>query len=115
MLASLRRINTSVAAAAARPLMGNLPCAAAAPNFAAAGSSSPTNANVVVSHGVFAPTPTVLYAHWYSGRKRVHRIARDLRFHPKFSVANIGRNRYSRRVHYKTNRWNYREAYKDMP
>lgn len=80
----------------------------------AACSSSPTT-TTPVAHGLFSATPTALYAHWYSGRKRVHRIARDLRYHPKFSVSNVGRNRYSRRVHFKTNRWNYREAYKDMP
>uniref|UniRef100_A0A7S1QVJ6 Uncharacterized protein n=1 Tax=Neobodo designis TaxID=312471 RepID=A0A7S1QVJ6_NEODS len=55
------------------------------------------------------------YAHWYSGRKLRHRYIRDLRFNPRFSVANMGRNRYSKRLHYKTNRWNYKLAYKDTP
>ena len=55
------------------------------------------------------------YAHWYSGRQRRHRLTRDLRFHPRYSVAYMGRNRYSKRLHFKTNRWNYKLAYKDTP
>ena len=55
------------------------------------------------------------YAHWYSGKKRRHRLIRDLKFNPRFSIDNLGRNRMSRRLHYKSNRWNYKLAYKDTP
>ena len=65
---------------------------------------------------MLAPTsPLLIYAHWYSGRLKKHRHARDKRYCPKTQLAYWGRNRFSRRMHYKTNRWNYMTAYKDMP
>jgi hypothetical protein len=60
-------------------------------------------------------TTLLTFAHWYSGKQKRHRVARDKRYHPKYSVAYAGRNAYSKRAFYKTNRWNYRIAYKDMP
>jgi hypothetical protein len=64
---------------------------------------------------MFSPTQVNLFAHWYSGRLLKHRASRDKRYNPKFSVEKQGRNRFSKRLYYKSNRWNYKVAYKDMP
>lgn len=55
------------------------------------------------------------FAHWYCGTKRKFRYARDRRFHPSFLVSSNARNRQSSKLHFKTNRWNYVQGYRDMP
>jgi hypothetical protein len=77
---------------------------ALAPAFAAtsAGWLQPTQLNLI-------------FAHWYAGRAKRHRYAREKRYHPKYDVAKIGRNAFSRKLHWKTNRWNYQQAHRDMP
>lgn len=63
----------------------------------------------------FRPTAPNLVAHWFCGHKFRHRFMRDKRFHPSYEAAHDSRNRFSKRRHFKTNRWNYTQAYKDMP
>ncbi|EPY37009.1 hypothetical protein STCU_00289 [Strigomonas culicis] len=63
----------------------------------------------------FRPTQMNFVAHWYAGHKYRYRFMRDKRFHPSFQAAHDARNRFSKRRHFKTNRWNYTQAYKDMP
>eukprot|EP00796_Vickermania_ingenoplastis_P006627 gene6627-4747_t len=65
--------------------------------------------------GLFSATLPLPVAHWYAGHKFRHRFMRDKRFHPSHQAASDARNRFSRRRHFKTNRWNYAQAYKDMP
>jgi hypothetical protein len=64
---------------------------------------------------MFRVSRTLAWAHWYAGTKWRHRANRELRFHPNNCLRAAAKNRFSQRVHYKTNRWNYRAAYKDMP
>ncbi|CAJ1038860.1 hypothetical protein Q4I30_008432 [Leishmania utingensis] len=61
------------------------------------------------------PTNVSFVAHWFCGHKYRHRLMRDKRFHPSHQAACDARNRFSKRRHFKTNRWNYTQAYKDMP
>jgi hypothetical protein len=64
----------------------------------------------------FRATPVRrIFAAWYAGKHKKHRRAREKRYHPKFSIQNFGRNNNSRKLFYKTNRWNYIQAYRDMP
>ena len=65
--------------------------------------------------GAFGATPTLLYAHWYAGKRLRHRQARERRFHAKLQVSTYGRNNFSRKWYRKTNRWNYVQGIKDMP
>lgn len=65
--------------------------------------------------GCFGCTSLCSIAHWFAGHKFRHRFMRDKRFHPSHQASKDARNRFSRRVHFKTNRWNYKQAYKDMP
>ncbi|KPA81874.1 unspecified product [Leptomonas pyrrhocoris] len=64
---------------------------------------------------LFRPTNVNCIAHWFCGHKYRHRFIRDKRFHPSHQAAADARNRFSKRKHFKTNRWNYTQAYKDMP
>ena len=72
---------------------------------------------------LFTPTRTLsiassrvlAHAHWYCGTKKVHRMNRDKRFHPCTVANSVARNKWSRRQNFKTNRWNYRAPYRDMP
>jgi hypothetical protein len=64
---------------------------------------------------LFRPTSVAYIAHWFCGHKYRHRFMRDKRFHPSHQAAADARNRFSKRRHFKTNRWNYTQAYKDMP
>ena len=59
--------------------------------------------------------PALIFAHWFAGKHKKHRYAREKRYHPKFDVARQGHNQFSRKLHWKTNRWNYQQAYRDMP
>ena len=65
---------------------------------------------------MFAATPVRNFAHWYSNRstKVRFRYAREKRYHPNSQIArnSIGKN--GRSKHFKTNKWNYKQAYKDM-
>lgn len=54
-------------------------------------------------------------AHWYAGPRYKHRYMRDKRYHPSVLASQYARNKFSRQKHFKTNRWNYVTAYKDMP
>jgi hypothetical protein len=66
--------------------------------------------------GLFANTQSLqFFAHWYAGRHKKHRWAREKRYHPKYQINKIGRNAFSRRLHWKTNRWNYKQSFRDMP
>nr|CCC51739.1 hypothetical protein TVY486_1007850 [Trypanosoma vivax Y486] len=60
-------------------------------------------------------TRSLFIAHWYCGHKFRHRFMRDKRFHPSLQASHDARNRFSKRRHFKTNRWNYQQAYRDMP
>lgn len=65
---------------------------------------------------MFQPTaPLCIFAHWYAGKHMKHRYAREKRYHPKYNIAKIGRNQFSRKLSWKTNRWNYIQAHRDMP
>lgn len=64
---------------------------------------------------MFTPSRVLSIAHWYCGTKMRHRFMRDKRFHPNTLANHVARNKVSMRKHYKTNRWNYVQAYKDMP
>ena len=65
---------------------------------------------------MYKPTqPLLIFAKWFAGKHKKHRWAREKRYHPKYSIQNFGRNAQSRKLFYKTNRWNYVQAYKDMP
>ncbi|CAD2213301.1 hypothetical protein AGDE_00359 [Angomonas deanei] len=63
----------------------------------------------------FRPTQMNFVAHWYCGHNYRHRFMRDKRFHPSHQASHDARNRFSKRKFFKTNRWNYTQAYKDMP
>jgi hypothetical protein len=68
------------------------------------------------SSALFSQTqPLYVFAHWYAGKHKRHRYARERRYHPNWDIAKAGRNRFSRKLHWKTNRWNYQQAYRDMP
>lgn len=56
-----------------------------------------------------------MFAHWYCGPLRRYRWIRDRRFHPRAEVSNAVKNQSVRKRFYKTNKWNYVQAYKDMP
>ena len=84
------------------------------------GVFSPQLAMPTVVAPQVTPVPTAMaaardYAHWYSGRQRKHRIARDLKFHPRYQRDKHMVNSTSKRLHYRSNRWNYRLAYRDTP
>ena len=64
---------------------------------------------------MFRPSRLLSWAHWYSGHKPKYRANRELRYHPNNCIRAAAKMRFSRRIHFKTNRWNYRTAYKDMP
>jgi hypothetical protein len=65
---------------------------------------------------MFRPTATLgLFAHWYAGRSKKHRYQREKRYHPRYDIQRNGRNRFSRKLSWKTNRWNYIQAHRDMP
>lgn len=69
-----------------------------------------------VAAGMFHPSPSLLYfAHWYAGKSKRHRYAREKRYDPKYQIQRIGRNKFSRKLLWKTNRWNYIQAHRDMP
>lgn len=59
--------------------------------------------------------PLTMFAHWYCGPLRRYRWIRDRRFHPRAEVSNAVKNQSVRKRFYKTNKWNYVQAYKDMP
>lgn len=65
--------------------------------------------------GMFHSSPPLAVAHWFAGHKFRHRFMRDKRFHPSHQASHDARNRFSRQRHFKTNRWNYTQAYKDVP
>jgi hypothetical protein len=64
---------------------------------------------------MFSPSRLLSFAHWFAGHKRKHRFMRDKRFVPQTWANSAARNNFSRKRHFKTNRWNYVTAYKDMP
>lgn len=76
-----------------------------------------TTALVAAPVRFFAATNVLLrtYAHWYAGRLLKHRNAREKRFSPKTSIRIAGTNFWGRKLSRRTNRWNYIQAYKDMP
>ena len=65
---------------------------------------------------MFAITRTLRIAHWYSSAdlRRKFRYMRDKRYHPNTLANTVAKNKYSKQIHFKTNRWNYKRAYRDM-
>jgi hypothetical protein len=57
----------------------------------------------------------LMFAHWFAGKKKRHRYNREKRYHYRTQMQASGRNNFSRKLYWKSNRWNYTAAYKDMP
>ena len=62
---------------------------------------------------MFESSQVFRIAHWFCGHKDRFRYAREKRYHPLMSTL-FNRQR-TFKIRFKTNRWNYKQAYKDMP
>ena len=66
---------------------------------------------------MFARTAIRNIAHWYSGASCRHRYRyqREKRYYPSNLLNAQAKIATSKKLQFKTNKWNYKQAYKDMP
>ena len=55
------------------------------------------------------------FAHWFAGHKRRFRYQREKRYHPNYQANTGVIQRATLKLRFRTNRWNYKQGFKDMP